>query len=475
MKRFVLALAVSLGIGQTLVVFGQGKEVKVDLDFASFAWASDSTLLESYLAFGASSLDFQQDSTEFVSVLPVYLALRHATVTTLLETAPAPVWSDSAAFRFSVPDSSLLGPGQHFLQLVRAIVPPGEYQMVLTIPPNESTGRRRLELARDVVVPSYAPGDGAKLSDIQMAASIKGSQDRSDQFYRNGLVIRPNPNLLYGSGLTSMFYYAEAYNMGEALDDSTYTVYAFISQASIPTPVSGLQRRTERAVRSPDVLVGSFDVGALASGSYLFNLVLLSPDNRAVVERSRKIFIYNPAVQQTQATPTVDIAYEASVYAGMTEDEVDEQIDYAKVIATEGEKAKLDRARGIDNEKQALLEFWKKRDPNPATPLNEFREEYFSRIQYAKDRYSSGHAEGWQTDRGHTYLKYGMPAHVSPHHYERGTKPYEIWEYDNIPGEGKAMFVFADVGGFNEFELIHSNVAGEPKSVDWRAEVRDQQ
>ncbi|HUF07755.1 MAG TPA: GWxTD domain-containing protein, partial [Rhodothermales bacterium] len=83
-----------------------------------------------------------------------------------------------------------------------------------------------------------------------------------------------------------------------------------------------------------------------------------------------------------------------------------------------------------------------------------------------------GHSEGWQTDRGRAYLKYGMPAHVSPHHYERGSVPYEIWEYDNIPGEGNAMFVFADVGGFHEFELIHSNVSGEPKSLDWRAEVQ---
>jgi GWxTD domain-containing protein len=473
MKPLVLGVTVVLALSQATPSFAQDQEVKVDLDFASFAWDNDSTLLESYISFGAGSLDFKEDSTGLVSYLPTYLALRHATVTTLLETAPPPVWSDSVALSFSVPDSSFLAPGQHFLHLVRAIVPAGEYEMTLTIPESETVGRPRLQLARDIVVPDYSSGSGPKLSDIEMAASIKGSQDRGDLFYRNGLIVRPNPSLLYGAGLTSLYYYIEAYNLDEGTADSVYTVYSFVSQTSIPQPVSGLQRRTERAVRSPDVLVGSFDIGALASGSYLLNIVLLGGDNTAIVEQSRKFFVYNPGVQQEEAPASVDVAYEASIYAAMSEEEVEEQIDYAKVIATEGERALLDRARGLDNQKRTLQEFWQKRDPNPNTPLNEFREEYFSRVQYARDRYSSSHSEGWQTDRGRTCLKYGMPAHVSPHHYERGTVPYEIWEYDNIPGEGNAMFVFADVGGFSEFELIHSDVAGEPKSLDWRAEVQE--
>lgn len=473
MKPIVLALAAGLALTHATSISGQDREVKVDLDFASFAYDEESTLLESYLAFGASSLNYESDSLGLKSLLPVQLALSHATITTLVETAPAPVWADSIALTFAIPDSSFLGGGQHFLHQVRAIVPPGEYQMTLTIPADEQKGRRRLVVARDVLVPDYSSSSDPRLSDLELATSIKASQDRDNLFYRNGLIVRPNPNLLYGSGLTSVFYYLEAYNLDSAIDDSTYTAFSFISQTSIPQPVSGLQRRTQRVVRSPDVLVGSFDIGALASGSYLLNIVVLDADNTAIVEQSRKFFVYNPAIQVQAAPASVDLAYEASIYAAMSEEEVEEQIKYAKVISTEGERSEMDRARGLENRKLALQNFWQKRDPNPSTPLNEFREEYFSRIQYARERYSSGHAEGWQTDRGRAYLKYGMPAHVSPHHYERGAVPYEIWEYDNIPGEGNAMFVFADVGGFNEFELIHSNVAGEPKSMDWRAEVQE--
>ena len=157
----------------------------------------------------------------------------------------------------------------------------------------------------------------------------------------------------------------------------------------------------------------------------------------------------------------------------MPNDELDEQIEYALVIATDREDKSLRRAKNEDAKREALLDFWSKRDPDPRTPINEVREEYFSRLQFARERYSNAHTPGWETDRGRVYLKYGMPGHVNPHHYEREMAPYEIWEYDNIPGEGNAMFVFADVSGFSEFELIHSSVTGERHSMDWQQELRE--
>ncbi|HUF11176.1 MAG TPA: hypothetical protein VMO47_17780, partial [Rhodothermales bacterium] len=114
MKRLFVSLAVVIVSSFATVVRGQ-EEVKVDLDFASFAYDTDSTLLESYLSFGVGSLSFMNDTSGLVSQLPIYFALRHATITTLVETAPPPVWTDSAALTFSVPDSTYLAPGQHFL------------------------------------------------------------------------------------------------------------------------------------------------------------------------------------------------------------------------------------------------------------------------------------------------------------------------------------------------------------------------
>jgi len=68
-------------------------------------------------------------------------------------------------------------------------------------------------------------------------------------------------------------------------------------------------------------------------------------------------------------------------------------------------------------------------------------------------------------------VKYGAPTAIEPHMFDTGYNPYEVWSYNNIPGEGQAQFIFADLDGFGTFELIHSSVSGERKLSNWRQEL----
>lgn len=448
----------------------QDEPIKLDVDFASFAYGENTSLLEIYLAVGSGTLEYESDSAGLSARLPIHLRLDHSTVTTLLESSPEPDWTDTLLLRFSLSDSTLIAEGQHFLHQIRAAVTPGEYVLTIAVPPSDAAPGGQ-SVKRDVLIPDYTDASQPAVSDLELATSISRAVDRDDEFYKNGLSIKPNPYLLFGSNLSHVFFYFETYNTGTA-GDSTYTAYTFISQSSLKQPLGDLSSRTERAVRSPDAIVGGFDISGLPSGSYLLNVVLLDDENRSLAEQSRRFFVYNPDVEAETVGPGSNLAYETSFYASMSEEELDQQIQYARIIATNREDDRLKSAKNADAKREALVDFWAKRDPDPRTPINEVREEYFTRVQYARERYSNTHSEGWQTDRGRVYLKYGVPAHVNPHHYERGMAPYEIWEYDNIPGEGRAMFVFADVSGFSEFELIHSDVTGERQSVNWRAELR---
>ena len=49
----------------------------------------------------------------------------------------------------------------------------------------------------------------------------------------------------------------------------------------LPEPLPGLQRRTQRKARTPDVLAGSFKLDGLPSGSYFLRLVLLDENNES--------------------------------------------------------------------------------------------------------------------------------------------------------------------------------------------------
>jgi GWxTD domain-containing protein len=57
-------------------------------------------------------------------------------------------------------------------------------------------------------------------------------------------------------------------------------------------------------------------------------------------------------------------------------------------------------------------EFWARRDPDPATPENSFRESFFRRVEAADILYSEGTVEGSMTDRGRALILLGSPSVV---------------------------------------------------------------
>ena len=103
-----------------------------------------------------------------------------------------------------------------------------------------------------------------------------------------------------------------------------------------------------------------------------------------------------------------------------------------------------------DEERDAFIEqFWQRRNPDPESQENTFREEHYRRIAYADEHYAAG-KPGWKTDRGMIYIKYGKPDSIDSHPsggtYDRpmdegggttSTFPFEIWHYRYIDGIGE--------------------------------------
>lgn len=56
--------------------------------------------------------------------------------------------------------------------------------------------------------------------------------------------------------------------------------------------------------------------------------------------------------------------------------------------------------------------FWAKRDPNPATPVNELREEFDRRVALADEHFSTKRTRGAMSDRGRALIVLGPPARV---------------------------------------------------------------
>jgi GWxTD domain-containing protein len=82
-----------------------------------------------------------------------------------------------------------------------------------------------------------------------------------------------------------------------------------------------------------------------------------------------------------------------------------------------------------------IEEFWKKRDPDPDTEENEFKEQYFNRIEEANRLFRDEGPQGWLQDRGRIYILLGPPDNreVYPKGYTFYGKPTEIWYYGFFP------------------------------------------
>jgi GWxTD domain-containing protein len=447
--------------------------LQLDVDYAAFQYDEATSLVETYLAFEAASLPYVRAAGGYEVALPVVVALRRASVAGPPQASDALAFADTLSLRFAVPDTTGLVQGQYFVQQVRAAVPPGEYELEVSVPGDAASDRPDFRAsAGDVTVPDFtAAGEAGRvmLSDIALASAIGRSDDREAPFYKNGLLVQPNPNSLFGLGLPRLFYYAEAYGLDGATDGA-YTLFAYLAPSNLAQPLDGYQQRTEREAQPNEVIAGEFDLSEIPSGSYFLRLVLLDADNEALAEQSRKFYVYNPTVASPAAA--ADRSYEADLYAVMPEAEVDENLRHTEVLATRRERSQIGELATLDAKRDFLVEFWRKRDESPATPVNETRVRFYERIQYAKDRYTNTQSEGWDTDQGRVVLKYGYPSEVDPTLFDSESLPYETWTYDNIPGAGQAVFVFVDRLGFGEFELVHSTVPGEVSMPGWRQQLR---
>src|SRR4030095_3381369 len=86
-------------------------------------------------------------------------------------------------------------------------------------------------------------------------------------------------------------------------------------------------------------------------------------------------------------------------------DWLDKDVTY---VITDEERKAFKKLATDDERERFIEEFWRRRDPDPDTEENEFKEEYYERIAYANEHFASG-IPGWKSDRGRIWIMYGKP------------------------------------------------------------------
>jgi len=340
--------------------------------------------------------------------------------------------------------------------LVGFLIEPGNYLLETTV--TDRYSKKTGYYKGEIEIPFYNTG-GLSLSDIELAVSIKADTSK-DIFVKNGLRVYPNPMCLYGQHLPILYFYFEIYNLTTA-PHTTYTVeyLIFDNEGNF---IRKYPPKTAKKPGSSSVEVGGFNIVTLSPGDYRLQIKVRDDDtgDQAVSEKYFKVYF------PSREKPLALTAKESRI----TKEVMDRFFDDVSYIATK-EELEIYNSLNLEGKIRFIINFWKKRDPNPETPENEFQIEHYKRINYANAHFSRPNIPGWKTDMGRVYIKYGPPDEVERHHYEVDLRPYEIWRYYK---KGGMEFVFADLHGNGIYVLLHSTWKEEIQNPDWQKELRGQ-
>ena len=187
----------------------------------------------------------------------------------------------------------------------------------------------------------------------------------------------------------------------------------------------------------------------------VFSLMLVASSFLALAQDRTKS--QDPMDKPRNVKPELKKAYKDWLEKDVTYVITDEERKAFKKLATDDERERF------------IEEFWRRRDPDPDTDENEFKEEYYERIAYANEHFASG-IPGWKTDRGRIWIMFGKPDERETHPmggtYDRpsyhgggstSTYPFEIWFYRYLAGVGSGVEIeFVDPTGSGEYRIARN-------------------
>ena len=457
MKRLLFTLLVLFSVA----TISAQSELEFSFDYARFNYDSTSVLLEIYYSFNQNDLTVvEQEGNSIVEGI-IHIEL--------IDSASGEYYikKDWKVRNIVVADSGISSE-KSLIGLVSMAVSAGVYNIV--VEGRDFNNDNVKKTLSDKIHINPFPSEPS-LSDIELSANIiKDPADQNSIFYKNTLEVTPNPSMVFSQNKPVMFYYLELYNLLDGENKSNFKMERLLFNSS----GNMIYNKSKKITSSQESFVeyGLLNLSKYPTGTYNFVVTLVDTVLNKALVSNKKFYLYNPNVVDTFTTQYQNTNFISSEFGVYTEEECDRMFEVTKYIATDNEQKQYKALDSLTAKREFLFNFWRMRDNDPSSARNEFKDDYMERASYVDKNFGNKYKNGYKSDRGRVYLLYGEPDQRDRFPNERFLKPYEIWVYNGI--EGGVQFVFADMTGFSNYELVHSTKRGELRDDNWSRRIATQ-
>ena len=427
--------------------FSQKNKLKAYLDTKQFYASELGNYLEIYLQFVGSSVKFEPVNNGIQAKIALNFSIQEKEKI---------IRKDSYVLTSPLAIDSVQ---DDFYEVKRFALPPGIY--ILKIELIDVLNDSRISAEKEITIVDFASKPA--ISEIEIAEYAFKS-DVASSFQKAGIHIVPLISNFYSTEITRIPLYFEVYN-SHVTKDSLVGIICKIIDAENEKELED-ETLLWRVTSEPIIPVFKIiEIEKVPTGSFRIELGLI---NRKMELLATSTYSFERSNEIQAGFDSEKMVLDPSFQASITEDSVFFFLASLIPIARPAEIKNIIstlKSKNLEKSRKHIQAFWRE-----SAPTNSYEAwiRYKIQVVFVEVIYGNNFQDGFETDRGRVYLKYGAPSiHVvkenSPSEY-----PYEIWTYNKIGKYSNRRFIFYNPDLTNgAYRLLHSDVLGELKNAAW--------
>lgn len=420
--------------------------IKAYLDTKQFFAPEIGHYLEVYIEFAGYTTQFVKCDGGQKATVVVDIAIADSTGKTVFQDLYAldsPISTDSTQ--------------NNFLEIIRTPLQVGSYKLSVIL---EDANRAKSSISGTLPLQINDFSKSLSFSSVELVDFAIESKE-NNRFTKSGFYILPLLKNYFNKEMNNLPFYTEIYGAKgsilferQVINAETGQVYPALTLKDTLLPEAVIP------------LLQQIDITDLPSGTYQCQLSAKDQQTGQTCKQSFDLERFNDSeIAFDIASMVLDPAFQASIHS----DSVAYYLESLIPIAKPGELRSLIELLKQKDEapmRQHLQAFWYQ---TAGAKAYEQWIAYQAQVRSVEKYYANNYMEGFETDRGRVYLKYGQPNSIVVKESSPSEYPYEIWTYDKIGIFSNRRFVFYNPDLVtNNHRLLHSDMVGELRNPAWQ-------